>query len=117
LAGSISLGFFLGFAGPLGKILGLPIDIRHITISAGNVAIGLNDLKQTMPTSYLITVILGVLLIGAINFLVSFSLAFIVALKSRGIKLKAYPELIGILWQYFKQHPSLFFFPPANKLP
>ena len=85
LAGSISLGFFLGFAGPLGKILGLPIDIRHITISAGNVAIGLNDLKQTMPTSYLITVILGVLLIGAINFLVSFSLAFIVALKSRGI--------------------------------
>jgi site-specific recombinase len=117
LAGSISLGFFLGFAGPLGKILGLPIDIRHITISAGNVAIGLNDLQRTLPTSYIITVILGVLLIGTINFLVSFSLAFIVALKSRGIKLKAYPELIGILWQYFKQHPSLFFFPPANKLP
>lgn len=114
LAGSISLGFFLGFAGPLGKILGLPFDIRHITISAGNVAIGLNDLKHQLPTSYIVTVIIGVLMIGILNFLVSFSLAFVVALKSRGIKLKAYPELIGTVWQYFRKHPSSFFFPTST---
>ena len=39
-AGSVSLGFFLGMAGPIGKIFAIPFDIRHITISAGNTAIG-----------------------------------------------------------------------------
>jgi len=115
LAGSISLGFFLGFAGPLGKILGLPFDIRHITISAGNVAIGIHDYTHHLETGYIATIIFGVFMIGFLNFLVSFSLAFFVALKSRGIKLKAYPELFRTIWQYFKLHPNEFFFPPSTK--
>jgi len=115
LAGSISLGFFLGFAGPLGKILGLPFDIRHITISAGNAAIGIHDYTHHLETGYIATIIFGVFMIGFLNFLVSFSLAFFVALKSRGIKLKAYPELFRTIWQYFKLHPNEFFFPPSTK--
>ncbi|MEI9958229.1 MAG: hypothetical protein WDM90_18420 [Ferruginibacter sp.] len=40
LAGNISLGFFLGMAGFFGHIFGIHFDIRHITISAANTAIG-----------------------------------------------------------------------------
>ncbi len=114
LAGSISLGFFLGIAGPLGKIMGLPFDIRHITISAGNTAIGFYGLDHQLPLTYLAIIVFGVLLIGFLNFLVSFSLAFLVAVKSRGIRLKDYPEFLGILWKFIRRYPFDFFFPPLQ---
>ena len=114
LAGSISLGFFLGIAGPLGKIMGLPFDIRHITISAGNTAIGFYGLDHQVPLTYLAIIIFGVLMIGFLNFLVSFSLAFLVAVRSRGIRLKDYPEFLGILWKFIRRYPFDFFFPPIQ---
>ena len=113
--GNISLGFFLGFAGILGKIAGLPFDIRHITISAGNTAIGIYGLGiENIPPYFLLAVFCGVLCIGLFNFLVSFSLAFLVAVKSRGIRFAQYPRFFGILWRYFKQHPGEFILPPAK---
>jgi site-specific recombinase len=115
LAGSISLGFFLGIAGPLGKVMGLPFDIRHITISAGNAAIGFYGLDHKVPLAYFAIIILGVLLIGFLNFLVSFSMAFLVAVKSRGIRLKDYPEFLGILWKFIRRYPFDFFFPPLHQ--
>ncbi len=114
LAGSICLGFFLGCAGPLGKFLGIPFDIRHITISAGNTAIGFYGLDHKVETGYLITIIGGVLMIGFLNFLVSFSLAFYVAVKSRGIRLKDYPEFFSLLGRYLRKRPKDFFWPPSS---
>ncbi|MBS1566649.1 MAG: recombinase, partial [Bacteroidetes bacterium] len=90
LAGSICLGFFLGCAGPLGKFLGIHFDIRHITISAGNVSLAFFGLNNHVDPLYLTTVVLGVLGIGFNNFFVSFSLTFFVALKSRSIHLRDY---------------------------
>lgn len=114
-AGNISLGFFLGMAASFGKIFGIPFDIRHITISSGNMAIGVYGLGfENIPTSYLLTVFFGVMGIGFFNFLVSFSLAFIVAVKSRGIELRRYPEVIGIIVRYFFKRPITFVFPPKT---
>jgi site-specific recombinase len=115
LTGSICLGFFLGCAGPFGKFLGIPFDIRHITISAGNTAIGYYGLNNHVPLGYLLTVIGGVLLIGFLNFLVSFSLAFFVAVKSRGIRLRDYPEFFSMLGRYFRKHPRSFIWPAAER--
>ncbi len=114
-AGNISLGFFLGMAAPLGKIFGVPFDIRHITISSGNMAIGVYGVGiHNIPFNYFITVFLGVLGVGFFNFLISFSLAFIVAVKSRGIRLKQYPQLLSILGAHLKAKPLSFIFPPKN---
>ncbi len=112
VAGSVSLGFFLGMASFIGKTLGIPFDIRHITISAGNTAIGLFGMDQPVDAGYVFVVLSGVAMIGFLNFLVSFGFAFYVAVKSRGIRLKDYPEFMGILWRYFKKHPSDFIKPP-----
>ncbi len=108
LAGNISLGFFLGMAAFFGHIFGFPFDIRHITISAANTSIGLYGMNNQIAFSELCYTIFGVLSIGFINFAVSFILAFIVAVKSRGIHLREYPEFLGILWRYFKKHPTDF---------
>lgn len=116
LIGNISLGFFLGMAGTVGKIFGIPFDIRHITIAAGNTSIGLYGVGwENISYSYLAIVVAGVLGIGLLNFLVSFSLAFIVAVRSRGIHLRDYPEFLQILWKYFRKHP-LDFFRPRKRL-
>lgn len=114
LTGSVALGFFLGMSAAVGKIFGIPFDIRHITISAGNTAIGFFGLEQPLPWTYLLTVFLGVLAIGFLNFFVSFSLAFFVAVRSRGIHLREYPELIGFIWRYFRKYPGDFILPPLR---
>ncbi|RYY28054.1 MAG: hypothetical protein EOO04_08900 [Chitinophagaceae bacterium] len=114
-AGSVMLGIFLGVAAPLGKFLGIHFDIRHITISAGNASVGLYGLGFDQLTALYVTkVVVGVLMIGVVNFAVSFSLAFFVAVKSRGIQLREYPEFIGILVRYFFKHPMDFIFPPRR---
>ena len=115
LIGNICLGFFLGMAGFVGEIFGIHFDIRHITISAGNVALAVYGLGlQNIPAGFLAEVLIGVLGIGFLNFLVSFSLAFFVAARSRGVRLREYPEFIGILARYFLRNP-LDFVRPRRK--
>ena len=115
LIGNIALGFFLGFAGILGKMLGIPFDIRHITIAAGNTAIAIYGLGlNNIPPYFLFAVFGGVLGIGFLNFLVSFSLAFLVAVKSRGIRFAQYPRFFRILASYFWHHPREFILPPKK---
>jgi site-specific recombinase len=112
LIGNISLGFMLGMAGFIGEIFGSRFDIRHITISAGNVTLAVYGLGfANVRTLYLMTVLFGVLGIGFLNFLVSFSLAFIVAARSRGVRIREYPEFLGILWRYFRSNPLDFIRP------
>lgn len=110
--GNIALGFFLGMAGFLGHIFGIPFDIRHITIAAGNTAIAYYTQGNAEPASFLIEVVGGVLLIGLFNFLVSFALAFFVAIKSRGVRLRDYPELMNVVGRFFMKFPTDFIFPP-----
>jgi site-specific recombinase len=116
LVGNVSLGFFLGMAGFVGEIFGIHFDVRHITISSGNTALavyglGLNHINPW----YLATVIGGVLGIGFFNFIISFSLAFVVAVKSRGVRLRDYPGFLGILGRYFISNP-LDFIRPRRRL-
>lgn len=113
LMGNISLGFFLGMAGFIGTTFGIPFDIRHITISAANTAIGFFGLNHQVGTKELWYTIIGVIGIGFLNFAVSFGLAFLVAVKSRGIHLKEYPQFIGILWRYLKKFPQDFIKAPG----
>ena len=116
IIGNISLGFMMGMSSIVNKILGIPFDVRHITISAGNVSVALYGLGiRTLPAGYLTIIFLGVLAIGFLNFLVSFSLAFLVAVKSRGVRLKEYPEFLGILGRYFLKKP-LDFIRPRRQL-
>ena len=112
LIGNICLGFFLGMAGFFGEIFGTKFDIRHITISAGNTSLAVYGLGiRNINPWYLATVIGGVLGIGFLNFLVSFSLAFIVAARSRGVRVREYPGFLGILWRYFRNNPLDFIRP------
>lgn len=114
LAGNFFFGIMLGSMGTLGFILGLPIDIRHVTFSAANLAYGLVGLDFQVPVTTVLISILGVALVGITNLAVSFSLALYVALKSRQVRFDRSGELVRLLWARFRARPRDFFLPPKD---
>ncbi len=108
--GNLTLGFLLGMASFFGKIFGLPIDIRHVTFAAGNIAMGVFG-GGLHNINYLIACLGCIALIGMINVFVSFSMAFYLAFKARNLHLSDYPELSKTVWKHFWSSPSEFFIP------
>jgi site-specific recombinase len=64
LAGNFYFGLFLGLTGTIGIMLGLPLDIRHITFSAANLAFGLVTLDFQLPLGMVAMYCGGLVLIG-----------------------------------------------------
>lgn len=111
--GNIVFGFMMGFAFLVGDFLKIPFDIRHITFAAGNLAMGLGGIGYggiTIQT--IITAIISIFLIGGFNFIVSFLLSLILAMRSNNIRLYyIFPMLFAVIKEFFK-NPYKFFFPP-----
>jgi site-specific recombinase len=86
VSANVSLGFLLIYGPTFLGFLGIGMEIRHITLSAGQFAAAATALgwKTFMMSGFWLG-IFGVLLIGAFNVLVSFSLAFNMALRSRDL--------------------------------
>jgi site-specific recombinase len=86
VAANVSLGFLLIYGPTFLGFLGIGMEIRHITLSAGQFAAAATALgwKTFMMSGFWLG-IFGVLLIGAFNVMVSFSLAFNMALRSRDL--------------------------------
>lgn len=114
IMGNIVVGFLLGMTAFFGHITGLPLDIRHVTFSTGNLALGLLGNHFHISTMDICAVLSGLLLIGVVNFLVSFTLALQVALRSRSTQLRNYPYLLRSVLIYFRRHPREFFYPPTT---
>ncbi len=114
LMGNFYFGVFLGSMGTLGFLLGLPIDIRHIAFSSANFATALVGLEHYITWQTTVISFVGVLSIGAVNLLVSFSLALFVALRSRQVRVTQWPKLIKALLTRFAAAPLDFFIAPKN---
>jgi site-specific recombinase len=111
LMGNIAVGFMLGMTSFLGHITGLPLDIRHVTFSAGSLALGIFGMHFHVSKMLLISSLSGIAVIGIVNFVVSFWLAIFVAMRSRGLYLRNYPDLVKSVLRYFRHHPGEFFWP------
>ncbi|MEW7850341.1 site-specific recombinase [Massilia aurea] len=115
LMGNFFFGILLGTTGTVGFLLGLPIDIRHITFSAANFATALVALDYQMTVPQLVNAAAGVLLIGTVNLLVSFGLALWVALRARKIRFKRGILLVQALGRRFAYSPIEFFLGPKHR--
>lgn len=115
IIGNISLGFMLGYAKMIGDFFGIPFDIRHITISTAYFAFGVDGLGNNVSTYDWIWTTIGVIGIGFFNFLISFGLAFYVAIRSRNVPFSRLPTVGKLIARYFKKHPQDFIYPPKNE--
>lgn len=114
LMGNFFFGILLGTIGTVGDMLGLPIDIRHITFSASNLATSLVALDYLVTWQTLAVSIAGVIGIGLTNLLVSFGLALFVALRSRRVRFAKGWWLLRSLLLHLARRPLDFFIAPKT---
>ncbi|MCL2875566.1 MAG: site-specific recombinase [Betaproteobacteria bacterium] len=117
LAGNFFFGFLLGGTAGLGVLLGLPLDIRHIAFSSAFIGFAASAYDFAVPISLIGVTVVGVLLIGLVNLLVSFTLALYVAMRSRGITFAQGRILSTLVMRHLLNRPLDFFFPPRNAEP
>jgi site-specific recombinase len=80
---SIVLGYLLGFAPEIGKFFGLPIDVRHVTLSTGTLALSVAHFgARSIERSWFYSAVAGIGVIFVLNLFVSFSIAAYVGLRA-----------------------------------
>jgi site-specific recombinase len=114
LMSNFYFGILLGSLGTLGDMLGLAIDIRHITFSSANFATALVGLNHQLGWQQVLISLFGIIAIGGMNLLVSFNLALLVALRSRQVRFWQGAALFKILLQRFLSGPRDFFIAPEK---
>lgn len=109
IIGNLCLGFFLGLAGTFGKFIGIPFDIRHITISAGNFGIAVAQ-GYGFTKLFVAVVFGGVIAIGIINIISSFLFSFLIACRSRYLSSRQTWLVLASMVSYIFKHPGILIF-------
>ena len=112
LGGNISLGLMLGIIPSVAIFFGLPLDVRHVTLSTGQVtaafaALGGGHLWALSTVS----IAIGILGIGLLNILVSFSLALFVAIRARNLRGPERHQFYQAILGRFLRSPFSFLLP------
>lgn len=82
-ATSIVLGYLLGFTPVLGEFFGLPLDVRHVTLSSGTLALAAARFGTTsLGDRWFYHAVVGIGVIFVLNLFVSFTIAAFVALRA-----------------------------------
>lgn len=117
-AGNISLGFFLGMTYPIMQFIGLPLDVRHVTLSSGTLTAAMMTLgADAFKHAPFWLAVGGVLSMGVLNLAVSFALAMTVAIRAKKVKSPQRRVIYSKLWQRLKTKPLAFILPPKEVEP
>lgn len=115
LTANISLGLMLGVVPALLGFFGVPLEARHVTLSTGQLAAAAGALGVEVVKHWPFWLcVIGILGTGLLNVGVSFTLAFRVALRSRGIKLADRKRVRAAIWARIRSRPLSFFLPPRG---
>ena len=113
--GSIVLGFMLGMTPSVGHFFGLPLDVRHVTLSTGTLSLGITSRgPEVLGRGALIWAAIGIAVTFVMNLGVSFYLALRLALRAQDISPSENHEILRTLWRRFWADPREFFFPPGQ---
>ena len=113
VAGNVSLGLMLGLVPTVLAFVGIPLDVRHVTLSTGSVAASVGVLGfDTMLTAPFWWAVGGIASMGVLNLAVSFALAFSMALRSHGLKPGMRRQLQRLVLRRLVKHPLQAILPP-----
>ncbi len=112
--GSITLGFMLGMTPVIGAFLGLPLDVRHVTLSTGTLMLGVGSLGfATVGGWALFMAAIGIAVIFVLNLGVSFYLALRLAMRAQDITASDHLAIWRTFLRRLRECPRDFFVPPA----
>jgi site-specific recombinase len=114
-ASNISLGFMLGLIPAFATFFGLGLEVRHVTLSAGQLgaasaAIGWEVVRE--PALWWCVAALPVM--GALNLGVSFYMAFRLALRAHNVTGLARAQVRAVIWRRWRHAPLSFFWPTRD---
>ena len=113
LTANISLGLMLGLVPSVGVFFGLGLEVRHVTLSTGQLAAAVGALGVgVMATWAFWSCVLCIAGIGVLNVGVSFFCAFKVAMRSRGIRLADRRRVYAAIRARLRRAPMSFLVPP-----
>jgi site-specific recombinase len=112
-ATNVALGFLLGFAPAIGRFFGIPFDVRHVTLSTGQLALASASLGEGwFGQGAFLRGLAGIGVMFVLNLSVAFSLSLFNA--ARAYEMEA-GELAGVLKHVLKKalrRPYEFIRPP-----
>ena len=80
---SIVLGYLLGFTPVFGRFFGIPLDVRHVTLSTGTLALAAARYGTwSLGRAWFYHAVEGIAVIFVLNLFVSFTIAAFVALRA-----------------------------------
>ncbi|MDO5653166.1 MAG: site-specific recombinase [Brachymonas sp.] len=116
LTANISLGFMLGLSPSFAQFFGIGLEVRHVTLVAGQVAA--SAFAHGWPVlrdSGFWWAVAATSLVGPINLAVSFYLAFSTALAANNLQRLDRHRIYAALRDRLRNDPGSFFFPPKIK--
>lgn len=113
LTANISLGLMLGLVPALFGFIGVGLEVRHVTLSTGQLAAAVGALGfGVMATWAFWSCVLCIAGIGMLNVGVSFFCAFKVAMRSRGIRLADRRRVYAAIRARLRREPLSFLVAP-----
>jgi site-specific recombinase len=116
-ASNISLGFMLGLVPAILAFLGIGLDVRHVTLSTGQLAAACASLGWGVvhvPAVWWAAA--SIPFIGALNLGVSFYLAFRVALQAHSVTGVGRARIRRAIWFRLRTEPLSFFWPVRDEV-
>ncbi len=111
-ASNISLGFMLGLIPAFTAFFGFELEMRHVTLSAGQLAAAGAALGlEAFRSSAIWWCVASIPLIGALNLGVSFYCAFRLALQAHNVSGIDRARIRRAIWARLYSHPRSFFMP------
>ena len=112
VAANVSLGLLLGLVPALLHFIGVPLDVRHVTLGTGQLAAAASTLGwATLQLPDFWWCVAGLVVTGLLNLGVSFWLALKVALRSRQVTLHNRRRLYAAVGQRLRRAPLSFLLP------
>ncbi|HPH13847.1 MAG TPA: recombinase, partial [Burkholderiaceae bacterium] len=116
-ASNISLGFMLGLIPAFAAFFGLGMEVRHVTLSAGQLAAACATLGwDVVHEPALWWCVVALPLIGALNLGVSFYLAFRLALRAHNVGEMDRGRIRQAIWRRMVEQPMGFLWPTRSAI-
>lgn len=113
LGGNVGFAMLLGFMPMLFQLVGIPLEVRHVTFVTGQLAYAALQLgPMAFADQGFLVSLLSIPLVGLLNFGVSFTFAIVVALRARGLGVRGQLSLFAAVGRRVVKTPGIFFLAP-----
>lgn len=115
VVGAVALGYLLAATPVFGTFFGVPLDARHVTLSTGAAVFSIASLgPENIETAIWVFSIIGIAMIGLMNFGISFLLALSIAVRSRDLPSGRVRSIFRRALRRLLRRPQEFFFPLSS---